>query len=145
MKCLFCKNEGTRVIDKRESTDNSFRRRRECKKCKKRFTTYERPEIGITVVKKDGTRENYDREKLKKGVMKSCEKRDVPVEKIEEIISKIEEKLREKGPEVKTSKIGREVMKKLKRVDKIAYIRFASVYREFKDIEDFETELKKFN
>jgi len=142
MKCIFCIGE-THVTDKRESPDGT-RRRRECKKCKKRFTTYERPEKKqIIIVKKDGRRERFSKEKLKNGLMKACEKRSISIEKIDKITEEIEEKLRKKGKEVKSEMIGKLVMNKLKKLDKIAYIRFASVYKDFKDIVDFKKELKE--
>ncbi len=142
MKCLYCSGD-TKVIDKRDDDiEGITRRRRECLKCKRRFTTYERPEIEIIVIKKDGNRESYDREKLRKGILKACEKRPVSIEKIEKEISKIEEKLRKKGKEVESRYIGELVMKSLKKVDKVAYVRFASVYKEFKDIDDFKEVLR---
>jgi transcriptional repressor NrdR len=142
MKCLYCDGE-TRVTDKRESPEGT-RRRRECLKCKKRFTTYERPEQkNIMIVKKDGRREKFTKEKLKTGLMKACEKRDVSIEKIDRTVSEIEEKLRSRGKEVKSDMIGKLVMNKLKKLDKVAYIRFASVYKDFKDIKDFKDELRE--
>jgi transcriptional repressor NrdR len=142
MKCIYCSSD-TKVTDKRHSPDG-VRRRRECLKCKKRFTTYEKVEKKeIIVVKKDGRREKYNREKLKTGIMKACEKRPVSLEKINKIIDEIEEKLRKNTKEVKTEEIGKMVMIKLKKLDKVAYIRFASVYRDFKDISDFKKEIKE--
>ena len=142
MKCTFCGSK-TRVTDKRESPDGT-RRRRECLKCKKRFTTYEKPESkDIIIVKKDGRREKFSKEKLKNGLMKACEKRSVSIEKIDKIVNEIEEKLRSKGKEVKSENIGKMVMNKLKRLDKVAYIRFASVYWDFKDIKDFKKVIKE--
>ncbi len=142
MKCIYCGAE-TKVTDKRESPDGT-RRRRECLKCKKRFTTYEKPEQKkIIIVKKDGRREAYDREKLKRGLMKACEKRPVSTEKIDQTMEEIEDKLQKKGKEVKSVMLGEMVMNKLKKLDKVAYIRFASVYRDFKDIKDFKKELKE--
>jgi transcriptional repressor NrdR len=142
MRCIFCGSE-THVTDKRESPDGT-RRRRECLKCKKRFTTYEKPESGdIIVVKKDNRREPFSRDKLKSGLMKACEKRSVPVEKIDEIVEDIEDKLRKKGKETKTEVIGKMVMNQLKKLDDIAYIRFASVYMNFKNIIDFKNALKE--
>jgi len=141
MKCIFCGKE-TRVTDKRESPDGT-RRRRECLKCKKRFTTYEKPENKeIIIVKKDGRREKYSREKLKTGIMKACEKLPISIEKIDKLINEIEEKI-SKGKEVKSKTIGEIVMNKLKKLNKIAYIRFASVYREFKDIKDFKRVMRE--
>ena len=137
MKCIFCGSE-THVTDKRESPDGT-RRRRECLKCKKRFTTYEKAEKKeFAVVKKDGRREAFSREKLRNGIIKACEKRPVTVDKIEKIINEIEENLRKKGKEIKTEVIGKMVMDKLKKLDKVAYIRFASVYMDFKSAKDFK-------
>jgi len=137
MKCVYCGSD-THVTDKRESPEGT-RRRRECVKCKKRFTTYERPELKeIVVVKKDGRREKFSREKLKGGVMKACEKRPVSVEKVDKVLDEVEEKLRRKGKEVKSEMIGKMVMNRLKKIDKVAYIRFASVYKEFGDVDDFK-------
>ena len=142
MKCIFCSSD-TKVTDKRESPDGT-RRRRECLKCKRRFTTYERPEIkDIIIVKKDGRRERFSVEKLKTGIMKACEKRPVSIEKIDNIVEDIEERLRRKGKEVKGDVIGKMVMNKLKKLDKVAYIRFASVYLEFKDVNEFKKEIKE--
>lgn len=133
-------------MDKRETEDsNVTRRRRECLKCKKRFTTYERVEtLDLTVVKKNGKRENFDRHKLMAGLLKACEKRPIPREKIEKVADDIEAKLRvHKETEVDSSFIGELVMKKLKKLDKVAYIRFASVYREFTDLDSFKEEMGK--
>ena len=142
MKCVYCKSD-TRVTDKRESPDGT-RRRRECLKCKKRFTTYERPDKKeVFIVKKDGRRELFSSVKLKNGLIRACEKRPISVEKIDKIIGEIEEKLRTKGKEVKSEVIGKMVMQKLRKLDKVAYIRFASVYRDFKDIKDFKEVIKE--
>ncbi|MDP3026662.1 MAG: transcriptional regulator NrdR [Nanoarchaeota archaeon] len=142
MKCKFCGNE-TKVTDKRESPDGT-RRRRECLKCRKRFTTYEKPEEkDIIVVKKDGRREHFADEKLRLGLIKACEKRPVPMEKIDSIVEEIKDKLSKKGKEVDTKTIGEMVINKLKKLDKIAYIRFASVYKDFKDVDDFKKEVKE--
>ncbi|MDD5192182.1 MAG: transcriptional regulator NrdR [Candidatus Nanoarchaeia archaeon] len=141
MKCKFC-GADTKVTDKRESPEGT-RRRRECLKCKKRFTTYEKPEEKeIVVVKKDGRREHFADEKLRLGLIKACEKRPVPIEKIDNIVEEIKEKLSKKGKEVSTKMIGEMVIQKLKKLDKIAYIRFASVYKDFKDVSDFKKEVK---
>jgi len=141
MKCIFC-GEATRVTDKRESP-NGTRRRRECLNCRKRFTTYEKPGIKeIIVVKKDGRRELFSREKLKAGIMRACEKRPISAEKIDKIIDNIEEKLRQKRKEIKTKILGGMIINKLKKLDKVAYIRFASVYRNFKDVKDFKKEIR---
>lgn len=143
MKCMYCSHSETKVIDSRESEDIT-RRRRECLKCKKRFTTYERAEpLQIYIIKKDNSRESFNREKLKKGILKACEKRPISIEKIENIVNKIESKLRTFDVnEVQSKALGEEVAKHLKQLDKVAYIRFASVYREFADIEDFKKEIQ---
>lgn len=146
MKCPYCSSKETKVNDKRETEDLSVtRRRRECLKCHKRFTTYEKIEdFDLVIVKKDGKRERFDRHKLLTGFLKACEKRPVSMEKIENTIKEIESELREKGDnEVPSKKIGQLVMRKLKTLDKVAYIRFASVYREFEDLESFREELGK--
>ncbi len=140
MNCIFCGRE-TRVVDKRDS-ENTTRRRRACPSCKKRFTTYERPEVNLVVVKKDGRREKYNREKLLNGILKACEKRPVSQETIEKVVNEIEAELRSHGSEVSSRNIGEIVMEKLLSVDKVAYIRFASVYREFDDIKSFQKEVK---
>ena len=145
MICPFCKTGTTRVLDKREIGSGTVtRRRRECIECSKRFTTYERvEEIDIYVIKKDGRREPYDRLKLRSGISKACEKRPVSQETISEIIDRIEKDLRQmKTIEMKSNIIGEKVMDELKKLDKVAYIRFASVYREFADVTDFQDELR---
>ena len=142
MKCIYC-GKDTHVTDKREAPDGT-RRRRECLKCKKRFTTYEKPYTKeIIIVKKDGRREHFMDEKLRLGLIKACEKRSVSIQKIDKIVEEIKEKLLKKGKEVKTEKIGEMMMNKLKKLDKVAYIRFASVYRDFKDLSDFKKEIKE--
>ncbi|MEW6062954.1 MAG: transcriptional regulator NrdR [Nanoarchaeota archaeon] len=143
MKCPYCNYSDSKVIDSRES-EAVTRRRRECLNCKKRFTTYERIEFApLYVIKKDGSREEFNREKLKKGIIKACEKRPIAIEKINAMIDKIEAKLKSlKSTEIKSKVIGEEVMKALQRLDKVAYIRFASVYREFADLGEFEKEIK---
>ena len=144
MKCIFCGNE-THVTDKRESPAGT-RRRRECLKCKKRFTTYEKSEQGsIIVVKKDGRRESFSREKIKNGIIRACEKRPISIEKINKIVDEIEETLRKKGKEVKTEMIGKMVMNRLKKLDDVAFIRFASVYMNFQDLKDFKSVMKEVN
>ena len=144
MKCPFCGDEETKVTDKRDDEEEGLtRRRRECAKCGRRFTTYERPEIEIIVIKKDGRKEAYSRDKLKTGILKACEKRPIENEVIEKAINEIEGKLMKKGGEVSSKEIGELVMGKLKKIDKIAYIRFASVYRDFQDIEDFKEAVKE--
>lgn len=144
MKCPYCSNETLRVTDKRESPEG-IRRRRECLKCKKRFTTQEKI-VGsdFFVIKKDKRRENFNRKKLEGGIYKAFEKRPISKEKIEKMINEIEEQLRRKGKkEIKSSIIGELVIKKIKKLDNIAYIRFASVYRDFQDIKDFKRVLKQ--
>ena len=142
MLCPYCSNDETKVTDKRDSK-NETRRRRECLKCEKRFTTYEKiQEVEIFVIKKDSRREAFSREKLKTGITKACEKRPVSTEQIEQVVNLIEEKLKQHGPEIESKIIGELVMRQLKKLDKIAYVRFASVYREFKDIKELEKEIK---
>lgn len=143
MDCPYC-GGNTKVTDNRDAPEG-VRRRRECLKCKKRFTTYERLGRGdVYVIKKDGRREKFSREKLELGVQRAFEKRPVKKEDIEKMINEIEEQLMRRGKkEVSSSVIGELVMKKIKRLDNVAYIRFASVYRDFKDISDFKRELKK--
>lgn len=146
MFCIFCSNTDTEVIETRVSDDGTtVRRRRFCPKCDKRFTTYERvEETPILIIKRDGRRERFDRDKVRKGLFKSCEKTTVTTEQIEKIVDIIEKELRqEDSTEVPSSVIGNLIAKNLKKLDKIAYIRFASVFRRFVDLEDFEKELKK--
>ena len=146
MKCPYCGYEETQVIDTRETENlEATRRRRECLKCNKRFTTYERvEEAEIIVVKKNGKRERFERQKLMNGILKACEKRPIPIEKIEKLVDEVESDLRKRDSvEVDSKVIGEIAMKKLKTLDKVAYIRFASVYREFEDLERFEEELEK--
>ena len=146
MKCPFCLHTKTRVLDKRDMADlDVIRRRRQCLECDKRFTTYERIEmIGFSVVKKDGRRENFDRNKLVAGLLRACEKRPIPRKQIEETASGIEAELRNNEErEVASSIIGQLVMEKLRDLDRVAYIRFASVYREFTDLKSFENELRR--
>ena len=140
MKCPYCASTNTEVSETRVSEDGShIRRRRICDGCAKRFTTYERIEtITLIVKKKNGKREQFDRNKLRGGVIKACEKTDISVEQIDSIVDEIEREL-----EVESKKIGNMVALRLKKLDKIAYIRFASVFRQFLDLEDFEKELKK--
>ena len=146
MKCPYCNHPETQVIDSRD-TDNleSTRRRRECLKCSKRFTTYERAnEAPIIVIKKDGKKETFVRQKLLNGVLRACEKRPIELNKIEQLVDSAESELRKmESLEVDSKTIGRIVMRKLKALDKLAYIRFASVYLEFDDLERFEEELEK--
>ena len=143
MQCPFCSNLDTRVVDKRDA-ENITRRRRECQKCAKRFSTREAVEWGdFKVVKKDGRRQLFDREKVKLGIVKACEKRPVSSERIELMITAIEEKLRKRGREAPTSWIGELVSKELKKVDNVAYIRFASVYQDFTNLNDFKKEIRE--
>ena len=146
MKCPFCGEDNTRVIDSRPADDNaSIRRRRECDECGRRFTTYEKVEtIPLIVIKKDKNRESYDRSKIESGVLKSCHKRPVSVDQIEKCVDRIETiifNLEER--EVESTAIGEIVMDELMKLDQVAYVRFASVYREFKDVDTFMQELKK--
>lgn len=146
MKCPFCGVEDTRVIDSRPADDNTtIRRRRECETCSKRFTTYEKVDtISLVVIKKDNTREPYDRRKIESGIIRSCHKRAVPLEDINALIDDIETCIFNLGEkEIPTVKIGEIVMDKLKDFEAVAYVRFASVYREFKDVNTFMNELKK--
>ena len=142
MQCPFCSHSETKVNDKRD-VDFITRRRRECLKCEKRFSTHERIEwSGLTVLKKNGERQAFDRLKILTGIQKACEKRPVSDEVIEQMVNRIEDKLRKKGNSVKSSFIGEYVSQELKKTDKVAYIRFASVYRDFADISDFKNEIK---
>jgi len=146
MKCIFCLNPDTDVVETRVSDDGAtVRRRRECGKCLKRFTTYERVEqLPILVIKRDGRRERFDRDKLKRGILKACEKTTLTLDQVEKVVSEVEKDLKqEESTEIESKKIGNLVAKKLKKLDKVAYIRFASVFRRFVDVEDFEAELKK--
>lgn len=146
MNCPFCSSDSHRVIDKRKAQGlNSIRRRRECLECGRRFTTYERIEMGnIMVVKKDGARVPFDREKILKGIMKAVEKRPVSADQVGGMVDAIETAIRTRyEKEVESREIGGLVIDELRRVDKVAYIRFASVYKDFKDVEMFEEEIKK--
>lgn len=144
MICPYCSYSESKVTDKRDSPEGT-RRRRECLKCGKRFTTYEKITKGdFYVIKKDGRRERFEREKLEAGIYRAFEKRPVPKEEIEKMINEIDEAIRKRGKkEVSSSIIGEIVMKKIKKLDNVAYIRFASVYRDFKDINDFKREIKE--
>ena len=144
MQCPYCNYKESKVVDSRHTDRKSIRRRRECESCKKRFTTYEKIEMTpVMVVKKDNNREYFDREKLKNGILKSCEKRPVSVEQIDDIVYYIENEINKLYiSEIETREIGEMVMDKLKEVDEVAYVRFASVYRQFKDINTFVAELK---
>lgn len=146
MKCPYCTTLETIVLESRESEDAAvIRRRRECVACKKRFTTYERMEnIDLKVVKKDGRKEPFDREKVKKGIEKACEKRPVDQDQIDRVIDDIELRLlNRKSTEISSSDIGRMVLTRLKKLDKVAYLRFASVFLEFGSLEEFQNEIKE--
>lgn len=145
MKCPFCGEIDNKVIDSRLSKDgNVIRRRRECIICSRRFTTYEHIEdIPVMIIKKDGRREVFSREKVRSGLQKACQKRDISVNVIDEFLEELERDLRETGEkEIPSHKIGEKIMAKLHEIDDVAYVRFASVYREFKDVNDFVSELK---
>lgn len=146
MKCQYCGNLEDRVVDSRESREGDLiRRRRECTKCGRRFTTYERiDEIPYMVVKKDGTREVFDRQKVMNGILKACEKRPIPITKIESVVDAVESFVRNSPERERPSrKIGELIMRRLKELDKVAYVRFASVYLEFQDVSEFMAELKQ--
>lgn len=146
MKCPYCGYEESKVIDSRPTDEGErIRRRRECLKCAKRFTTYEMIEnLPIVVIKKDGSRETFDRQKLLTGMLRACEKRPVSIEMLDKAINDIEAVIQNSlDREVQSDKIGELVMEKLKDIDEVAYVRFASVYRQFKDINTFMTELNK--
>ena len=148
MKCVFCGYNDSKVVDSRNSDDqNSIRRRRECLKCGKRFTTYEMVESSpILVIKNDGSRQTFDPQKIKRGIIKACEKRPVSMNQIDEIILIIERQINNSlAQEVKSSEIGEMVMNKLKSIDEISYVRFAAVYRKFKDITTFISFLNNIN
>jgi len=145
MRCPFCHDPENKVIDSRESQEGAvIRRRRECLACQRRFTTYERvEELLPLIVKKDGRREAYDRDKLISGLKKACEKRPVSMEQIEQLVNGVERRLQEMGEkEVPSAALGEKVMSRLQELDEVAYVRFASVYRSFRDISEFMTELK---
>ena len=144
MKCPFCSHLDDKVIDSREArTGDLIRRRRECLKCGRRYTTYERiDEIPYMVIKKDGRRERFDRQKILQGLLKSCEKRPVPTAKLESMVDEVERAVQEaKERELTTQELGELLMVRLKKLDKVAYVRFASVYMDFKDIKEFMNEL----
>ena len=146
MKCPFCSSENTRVIDSRPADDNnSISRRRLCDDCGKRFTTYEKVEtIPLIVIKKDNTREQYDRSKIEGGVLRACHKRPISVNQINQLVDEVETEIfNREEKEIPSSLIGELVMDKLKDLEAVAYVRFASVYREFKDVNSFVEELKK--
>jgi len=145
MRCPFCNNTDAKVVDSRSSKDgDAIRRRRECLSCSRRYTTYERiEEITQMVIKKDGRREPFDRWKLKAGILKAIEKRPVTLDQVESLIDEVERKLFSSSDhEVSTDTIGEVVMGKMKNIDEVAYVRFASVYRQFKDLNEFMNELK---
>ena len=145
MKCPYCGKENTRVIDSRPTDDSSIRRRRQCDECGKRFTTYEKVEtLPLIVVKKDNNREPYDREKIVAGIVRSCHKRPISMTQINDMVDDIEGQIFNMGEkEIPTTTIGSIVMDKLKDLDEVAYVRFAAIYREFKDVNTFMDELKK--
>jgi len=147
MICPKCKHNETRVLDSRETDGHkAVRRRRECEHCKNRFTTFERAEVSkFLIVKKDGTRETYDREKVEKGMWKACEKRKITEEQITKVINELEEDWGNHGKEIPSKMIGQGIMEALKGLDDVAYIRFASVYRQFKDLDTFQKELQKLS
>lgn len=145
MKCPFCAYRDSRVLESRSTDEGSaIRRRRECLSCRERFTTYERVEtVPLMVIKKDGTRQEFDRTKILQGVIKACEKRQVPLSRLEELVSGIELRLRNSmEQEISSQVIGEMVMDELRRIDQVAYVRFASVYRQFRDIQSFLEELE---
>ncbi len=146
MKCPFCSYEDSKVLDSRPTNEGTaIRRRRECLRCKKRFTTYEKIEmIPVMVIKKDGRRESFDRDKIKFGLIRSCEKRPVSREKIENASDRIEKNIQNSmKKEIYSKDVGEMVMEELKKLDEVSYVRFASVYREFKDLQTFVDELEK--
>jgi transcriptional repressor NrdR len=145
VKCPFCSHKEDKVVDSREATSGDLiRRRRECLKCHRRFTTYERiDEIPYMVIKKDGRRERFDRQKLLQGLLKACEKRPIPIPKIEALVEEVESFVHESSDRERTStELGEMLMARLKKLDKVAYVRFASVYMDFKDVKEFLNELK---
>ena len=147
MKCPYCRSKKDKVVDSRSIRNNqSVRRRRECLKCHKRYTTYEYvEEIRIMVIKSDGRREPFDRKKVLNGLIRACEKRPISLERLEDIVTKIETQLQNKFvKEVRSKDIGEIVIKSLRRLDEVAYVRFASVYRQFRDVSQFTKELKTF-
>ena len=146
MKCPYCGHPESKVIDSRPADENaSIRRRRECLSCARRFTTYETVEsLPMVVIKKDGSRQSFDRQKMLRGMIRACEKRPVTLAELERIADEIEQELQNSMErEIRTEAIGEKVMERLRKVDQVAYVRFASVYRQFKDIDTFMTELNK--
>ena len=144
MQCPYCSYKESKVVDSRHTDSKSIRRRRECESCKSRFTTYEKIETTpVMVIKKDNTREYFSGEKIKHGILKACEKRPVSIEQIDEIVEYVENEVNKNfSSEVEAKEIGEMVMEKLKGVDEVSYVRFASVYRQFKDVNTFVNELK---
>lgn len=148
MKCPFCGNDSSQVLESRTVEEGkAIRRRRKCDKCEKRFTTYERAKSSaLWVIKKDGKREPFDKEKVRRGILRAIEKRPVSLDLVDEIVGRVErEMLRKKRQEVPSRAIGTAIMRKLRRVDKVAWLRFASVYMEFEDLEDFEKAITKIS
>lgn len=146
MKCPFCNSSEDKVLESREAGEgNTIRRRRECLSCHERFTSYERiEERPLFVIKRDGRREQFSRDKVVKGILHACEKRPVPIDTIEAIVDEVEKRIhREEGREVSSAQIGEQVMEKLQAIDKVAYIRFASVYRKFEHVSEFLKEVKE--
>jgi transcriptional repressor NrdR len=147
MKCPFCGDLDNKVLDSRLSKEGlAIRRRRECLQCERRFTTYEIVEdIPLVIIKKDERRESFNREKIRSGILKACEKRNISIHDIDHVVNSIERELREfEDKEIPSAIIGKMIMDKLKKLDGVAYVRFASVYREFKDVADFVTELEQY-
>ena len=145
MKCPYCGYQESKVVDSRPADEGSIRRRRECLRCERRFTTYETVEsLPMVVIKKDGSRQTFDRSKVLRGIQRSCEKRPVPVADMERMATEIEQEMQHNlEREISTELVGEMVMDKLKKADEVAYVRFASVYRQFKDINTFMSELNK--
>jgi transcriptional repressor NrdR len=143
MRCPWCGHPDDKVVDSRSADEGaSIRRRRECLRCGRRFTTFERmEEVSLTVVKRDGSREPFDRRKVVSGVVKACKNRPVSSEQVEQLVTKVEEKLRRRGPLVTSQDVGIEVLALLRKLDDVAYLRFASVYKDFQELTDFEREL----
>ena len=143
MRCPWCGSADDRVVDSRDAEGGgAIRRRRECQSCRRRYTTFERIEdVGLTVIKRDGTREPYDREKITSGVAKAIKNRPVTDEDVEALAGRVEARLRRKGPKVTSQEVGLEVLDQLEKVDQVAYLRFASVYKDFKELTDFEREV----
>ena len=145
MKCPYCGYQESKVVDSRPADEGSIRRRRECLRCERRFTTYETVEsLPMVVIKKDGSRQSFDRQKMLRGMIRACEKRPVTLAELERIADEIEQELQNSMErEIRTEIIGEKVMERLRKVDQVAYVRFASVYRQFKDIDTFMAELNK--